>query len=245
MDALTSQAPKAPGLLQTAELLLRTPDKLLDQVHEGGAATRELPARLILLSAIGFGAYGFIVGLARSPLQGLLAAPKLVFVALGSLVICLPALHVYGRLLGSKARLDEAVGEALTAIATAGMTLLALCPVLLVFTRIIAPTLGVYLYTILGAAALLAFACLRGIFVLFRAMRRGDRPAFHLLAWTALFGLVGLQCAWLVRPFIGAPSATPQALVLTRPLERTAFDALQRTASSAIETALSDRVAPR
>ncbi|MGC4121645.1 MAG: hypothetical protein QM765_45115 [Myxococcales bacterium] len=241
MNASTHTAPaptaKSPGLLQTAELLLRSPDQLLDKVHQGGAATRDLPARLILLSAIGFGAYGFIVGLAHSPLQGLLAAPKLVFVALGSLVICLPALHVYGRLLGSKARLDEAIGEALTAIATAGMTLLALCPVLLVFTRVIAPTLGVYLYTILGAAALLAFACLRGILVLYQAMRRGRRPAFHLFAWTAIFGLVGLQCAWLIRPFIGAPSDTKQ-LVLTRPLERTAFDALQRTAVKAVETAL-------
>lgn len=238
MNAPTQVSPqKGPGLLHTAELLLRTPEKLLEQVHAGGAATRELPARLILLAAIGFGAYGFIVGLAHSPLQGLLAAPKLVFVALGSLVVCLPALHVYGRLLGSEARLDEAVGEALTAIATAGMTLLALCPVLLVFTRILAPTLGVYLYTVLGAAGLLAFACLRGILVLFRAMRRADRPAFHLLAWTLIFGLVGLQCAWLVRPFIGAPSASDR-VVLTRPLERTAFDALQRTVAGAVETAL-------
>lgn len=235
---LPAVAPAAsPRLLQTAELLLRSPEQLLERVHQGGPITRELPARLVLLSAVGFGAFGFIVGLARSPLMGVLAAPKLVFVALGSLVVCLPALHVYGRLLGSRARLDEAIGEALTAIATAGMTLLALCPVLLVFTRIIAPTLGVYLYTVLGAAALLAFACLRGIWVLFLAMRRGARPAFHLLAWTAIFGLVGLQCAWLARPFIGAPSVDPK-LVVVRPLERTAFDALYKTAVSAVETAL-------
>jgi hypothetical protein len=234
----------APRLLQTAELLLRSPAKLLERIHEGGEITRELPVQLVLLSAVGFGAYGFVVGLARSPLMGALAAPKLIFVALGSLVICLPALHVYGRLLGSRAGLREAIGEALTAIATAGMTLLALCPVLLVFTQVIAPTLGAYLYTVLGAATMLAFACLRGIWVLFGAMRRQSRPAWHLLAWATMFGLVGLQCAWLARPFIGAPSPDSQ-VVLLRPLERTAFDAVYRTASNAFETALSDRSAPR
>lgn len=222
------------GLLHTAETLLRQPEKLLARMPE---ASRQLTPQLVLLAALGFGAYGFVVGLARSPLMGVLAAPKLVFVALGSLAVCLPALHVWGRLLGSRARLPEAIGEALTAIATAGMTLLALCPLLLVFNWLVAPTLGVYLYSVLGAAALLAFACLRGVWVLFGAMRRQARPAGHLLVWSALFGLVGLQCAWLVRPFVGAPGE-PGRVVLFRPLERTAFDALERTAVRAVQTAL-------
>ncbi len=231
----------APRITQTVEMLLRNPRSLLAMIREGADDGRELTLQLIVLSALGFGAFGFVVGLTHSAWMGLLAAPKLIFVGLGSFVVCLPALYVYGRFLGNRSSVQAVVGEALTAIATAGMTLLALCPVLLVYQQLAARTLGGYLYSVIGAAVLISFACLRGISVLLSAFREAGRPVLHLFAWTLLFGLVGMQCAWIVRPFVGTPTGE---LTLLRPLERTAFDSVYRTTTSAIETAFSPRQAP-
>jgi len=229
--------------LRTAELLLRNPRMLLSRIHEGGEAARELPMQLVLLAGLGFACYGLILGLAHSPLMGLLAGPKLVFVGLGSLAICLPALHVFGKLLGNRARLSQGVGESLTAVATTGMTLLALCPVLLAFLKLVESTQGRYQYTVLGAAALLGFACLRGIWILYLALRDERRPTVHLAAWTLIFGLVGVQCAWVARPFVGAPTPDDHVQFL-RPLEGTAFDALYRAAPRAVGIMLSECTQP-
>src|SRR3712207_7865723 len=64
-------------------------------------------ATLFRSALVGFGAFGFLLGFTRSPLAGLAAAPKLMLVGLGSLAVCLPALHVYGRLLGARVSRSE------------------------------------------------------------------------------------------------------------------------------------------
>ncbi|MDC0712222.1 hypothetical protein POL68_27390 [Stigmatella sp. ncwal1] len=210
------------GMLRTAELLLRNPSAVLAQVQAGGPELRELPLRLALCALAGFGAFGFLLGFTRSPLAGLAAAPKLMLVGLGSLAVCLPALHVYGRLLGARLNALQAVCEALVALGTTGLTLLGLCPVWLVFANIVNHPPTGYFHVMLGSLVFLGLAALRGIGVLVGALRLQGRTVLHLLAWTALYGMVGMQMAWVVRPFVGTPGSPTVAF---RPLESSAFDA--------------------
>jgi hypothetical protein len=74
----------------------------------------------------------------------------------------------------------------------------------------------------LGSLAFLGLAALRGVWVLVKALRLQRRTVLHLLAWTALYGMVGVQMAWVVRPFVGTPGSPAVAY---RPLESSAFDA--------------------
>lgn len=213
----------ASQILRTAEALLRNPASVMAEVQAGGPGLRELPLRLSVVALVGFGAFGFLLGLTRSPLSGLVAAPKLMLVGLGSLAVCLPALHVYGRLLGSRGTALQAVCEALVALGTTGLTLLGLCPVWLAFCNAVNHPPTGYFHVMLGSVAFLGVAALRGVWVLLGALRAQGRTVLHLLAWTAVYGMVGVQMAWVVRPFVGTPGEA--GVVLLRPLERSAFDA--------------------
>lgn len=225
------------NILKTAELLLRNPAKLIARIRAGGTDLRELPLQLTLIAVCGFASFGFLLGFSNSVLAGALAAPKLVLVGLGSLALCIPALFVYGRLLGNDASPFVVVCEALCALATTGMTLLGLCPVWLGLTHLVSGMHSGYFHVMLGSIAFLGFAGLRGVFVLLGALLNERRPALHLFAWALIYGMVGMQSAWMLRPFVGSPEDTRGHLVVLRPLERSAFDAtltLMRSNANAV-----------
>lgn len=227
-------APQASdSILRTAELLLRNPSAVLTQIQAGGPELREMPLRLTLCALAGFGTFGFLLGFTRSPLAGLAAAPKLMLVGLGSLAVCLPALHVYGRLLGARISALQAVCEALVALATTGLTLLGLAPVWLAFANAVNHPPTGYFHVMLGSLGFLGVAALRGVWVLVKALRTQGRTVLHLLAWTALYGMVGVQMAWVVRPFVGNPG---RPTVVIRPLESSAFDAAGTLLRSNLDT---------
>jgi hypothetical protein len=223
--------------LPTAEQLLRSPSTLMARIHGGREDLRPLPAQLAAISVIGFAAFGFLLGLTHSPLSGLLAAPKLVLVGLGSLAVCLPAFHVYGRLLGNDGTPLQVVCEALAALAATGLTLLALCPVWLAFARLTDTHPFGYFHLMAGCVAFLILAGLRGSLVLSRSLAKQKRKLAHLICWTLLYGLVGIQSAWVMRPFVGRPGPDEGTVVL-RPLERSAFDAAVRLAESNVNSAV-------
>lgn len=219
-------------LSETLDLLVRNPRSLLDRIRSSRDVD-ELPLQLTVVAVTGFAAFGFLFGLTRSPLWGAIAAPKLVLVALGSVAVCLPALHVYGRLLGNAATLRQQVCEALVALASSGVTLVALCPVWLVFARQVnAPPTG-YFLVMLGAVAFIGLAGLRGAWVLVSGLRAQRRPVLHLAAWTLIYGMVGMQAAWTTRPFVGNPESRGE-FALVRPLEDTAFEATATLVESAL-----------
>jgi hypothetical protein len=231
----------ASSILRTAEALLRNPSSVMAQVQAGGPELRELPLRLTVVALAGFGAFGFLLGFTRSPLSGLLAAPKLMLVGLGTLAVCLPALHVYGRLLGARGTPLQAVCEALVALATTGLTLLGLCPVWLAYCNAVNHPPTGYFHVMLGSVVFLGVAALRGVWVLVRGLRAQGRTVLHLLAWTAVYGMVGVQMAWVVRPFVGTPNR--EGLVLFRPLERSAFDAAGTLVDSNLDSVSGRRTA--
>lgn len=229
--------PPSASILRTAELLLRNPSAVLAQVQAGGPELRELPLRLTVCALAGFGVFGFLLGFTRSPLAGLAAAPKLMLVGLGSLAVCLPALHVYGRLLGARISALQAVCEALVALATTGLTLLGLAPVWLAFANAVNHPPTGYFHVMLGSLAFVGLAALRGVWVLVKALRTQGRTVLHLLAWTALYGMVGVQLAWVVRPFVGNPGSSA---VVLRPLESSAFDAASTLWRSNVDSVTGD-----
>jgi hypothetical protein len=229
--------PHPIGFARTAEVLLKHPSRLIASIDSGGERIRELPLQLTILAVIGFASFGLVLGLTHSAQVALVASPKLVLVGLGSLAVCLPALYVYGRLLGNDSTLLQVVCEALTALATTGLTLVALCPVWLAYLSLVnRPPYG-YFYVMIGSVVFLSLAGLRGVWVLFRALCAANRAWMHLAAWAAIYGLVGLQGSWILRPFVGTPHDVPEGFVMVRPLERTAFDSVHRLVVSGVNSA--------
>jgi hypothetical protein len=221
--------PDLSRFFETTDTLLRAPSRLLERISANDRL-EELPLQLVLVASAGFAVFGFVLGLSRALVPGLVSSVKLGLVGLGALAICIPALHVYGRVLGSGASPLQTVCEALTALATSGMTLLALTPAWLVFTYFAGQSPAGYRVTMLGSVVALGLAGVRGMLVLMQAAETKGRRVVHLAVWTALYGLVGLQLAWISRPFVGAPDGGDD-FVLVRPLERTAFDAVTRLVS--------------
>ena len=218
---------------ETVDLLLRNPSGVLTRVHRG-SDVRDLPLQLTLISAAGLGAFGLMFGLSRSMLWGLIAAPKLVLVALGTVALCLPALYVCGRLMGSNSSPIEVVCEVLVAMASAALTLIALCPVWLVFAGLAGRSPWGYFHVMLGAVALLGLAGARGAWILMRGLLANGRPVAHLTMWMLLYAAVGIQAAWVTRPFVGNP-ASRDGNAIFRPLEGSAFDATRTLIESNLD----------
>lgn len=222
-------------LMALAEALLRNPGSVVERLDLRSPERRRMALPLVALALVGFAAFGFVLGLTRDALTGLLSAPKLVLVGVGSLAISVPALHVYGRLLGSGSDALQSAGEALVALATTGLWLLGLCPVWLVFANLVDTPVTGYFKVMLGAIAFLALAAGRGLWVLISALRARGRTVLHLTAWTALYAMVGIQMAWVLRPFVGNPGA-PRGEWL-RPIESSAFDAAAQLLDTNVRTA--------
>ena len=150
------------------------------------------------------------------------ALPAAVLLSWG---VCLPALYILWAAKQREVGIAHCMSATAEAIATTGMTLLALCPVWLAYAHLVGGPPNAYFHVMLGAVAFLAFAGVRGTAVLLGALRLQKRAALHLAAWTLLYGMVGLQAAWMLRPFVGTPTDTSGKLALFRPLDRSAFDA--------------------
>ena len=58
------------------------------------------------------------------------------------------------------------------------------------------------------------FASLAGQYAMRRAyralIRRNKRHRLMLWAWLTIYALVGIQLAWVLRPFVGSPAETVQ-----------------------------------
>jgi hypothetical protein len=192
--------------------LLRRRDQFFDEISRGIGLTQKV--RAMLVSSCSFmAAYGALLGSTHSLRQTLSSAAKLPLLCLVTLLICAPALYIFGVLFGANQRLSQSVALVLAAISITGVLLFALAPVALFFS-VTTPDayqafklLNVAFFVIAGGSGA---ACLnRGLKVV-SAGTPGRAAKSHRLVfclWLVLYGFVGSQVAWTLRPFVGYPSA--------------------------------------
>jgi hypothetical protein len=171
-------------------------------------------ARAILTLACGavygaaMGTFGGLTG--DRPLQILVSAVKVPLLLLATFAISLPSFFVLNTLAGVRADFPAAVRA--LAGGQAGLTIV---------LASLAPYTLFWYASVAGYGAALAFnglmfaiATIAAQGVLRHAYRpliaRDPRHRWLLRAWLIVYGFVGIQMAWVLRPFVGSPDMPVQ-----------------------------------
>lgn len=177
------------------------------------------------------GAYGLFQGGDQPWLQLLSASLKLPFVFLLTLVVTFPSLYVFGALFGSTLGRGATLRLLLVVSVVHAAVLASLGPVFVFF----AASTKSYAFLLLLNVAFALAGGLVSLTVLRGAQgvpapavdADGPRPGGRLpLLWCAMYGAVGAQMGWLLRPFLGAPG---HAFAWLRERDSSFFETVIRT----------------
>lgn len=207
--------------------LLRAPAEVAASCRED----RDIRAiTLTSLGAIALGSavFGGVIGSFRGEAQILYAAIKVPLAMLITLALCVPAFHALAAVLGRPWPMRSIIALALASAGRSSLLLLAFAPVLWLLID-----LGLA-YHASSVAAGLAYAAsgLAALGVLVRGIGAGQGRGLTAVAFVAVFFAVGGQAAWILRPYLGRPSA--KVVPFLRAPEGSFADALVRSCRSAL-----------
>ena len=193
-------------------MLFRNRPQFFNEVRH----SRGLPEKMRAMLASSFVAlalYGVLLGATHSLWQSISSALKLPLLFLATLLICAPVLYVLNSLFGANQRLSQSIILVLSSISITALLLLSFAPVTLFFI-LTAPNsyqffklINVLFLTISGA---IGANCLhQGLKIVWvdgagsERVAKSHRRLFWL--WLIIYGFVGSQVAWTLRPFVGYP----------------------------------------
>jgi hypothetical protein len=199
--------------------LLRDRSLFLSEIEEGKQLDKK-NISLLLYSSVFFALYGLIIGSTHGWLQMLSSGFKLPALYLLTLLICLPTLYFLDIILGSKRTFTQYVTLLLASMAMISVMLFGFAPVTLFFRL----SLNDYYFFILLNIIILAITGLIGIKFFYRAMisliEKESESSLNrqklIKSWLILYGFVGSQLGWTLRPFFGIPE---QPFALFREIE--------------------------
>ena len=189
---------------------LRNPDEFFRSIQRDENINAKA-FTLSLVSLFSFMVYGFMVGLAKEPLQALSASVKVPILFLSTMAFCLPALYFFSlTLLGTPLRFMQVLTVVLSGISVTAFLLLGLSPITLFFVL----TSTDYEFFQLLAVAFVGISASLGVYFLWRGMTLVETARSDalngigkriLFIWILLYGFVGTQMTWRLSPFIGKP----------------------------------------
>lgn len=191
--------------------LLRDRQGFLEEISQGIRLQSKTSA-LFVSSSICFAIYGAIIGASHSWGQALSSAIKLPAFYLLTLIICFPTLFFFNVLFGSRSSFQQHFVVLLTAVSVISVLLFSLAPVTLFF-MITAPNsyqffklLNVLIFGITGIFGIKFLY--EGMQLLSKQDEVGKKTRTTILrSWLFLYGFVGVQLGWFLRPFFGAPGS--------------------------------------
>src|SRR5512142_116180 len=195
--------------LTIIESILRNRQAFFCEIREGTELREKM--RAMFISCIAFLAlYGAVLGSTHSLWQVFSSAFKLPVLFLGTLLICAPTLYFFNLIFGSNQSLSQNVAIMLTAITVTAVVLLSFAPIVLFF---LLTSINYQFFKLLNVGVF-TIAGIVGVVFLAQGMRLvasgGDQGANVRLMvvrlWILVYGFVGSQMAWTLRPFIGAPN---------------------------------------
>ena len=195
--------------LAVIETILRNRYHFFVEIRDGIGLKDKMRAMLVS-SVLCLALYGAVLGSTHSLWQALSSAAKLPILFLATLVVCAPTLYFFNVLFGSNQSLTQNVALILTAITVTAVLMLSFTPILLFF---LLTTSGYQFFKLLNVAicAITGFTGVlflsQGMAVIAAAGKEGARARRNLVRlWVLIYGFVGSQMAWMLRPLIGAPS---------------------------------------
>lgn len=211
----------------TVIFLLRDRQEFLKEIYEGISLKSKITSLLISSSCF-FAIYGGIIGAFSSPLQIISSAIKLPALYLITVLICLPTLYIFNVIFGSKETIGQHFTFLLTAVSVIAILLCGFAPVTLFFLV----TVNDYYFFLLLNVAIFALTGIIGVSFLYQVMKptvdssteQGFKVRTNILRfWLVLYGFVGSQLGWTLRPFFGSPG---QQFELFRAREGSFFSAV-------------------
>lgn len=209
MSAWTQDMPRyaSPNVVQSTDQLLRDVPGVLDRIQQNRGLASLARAMLVTV-ALGAGLFGAAMGAYRGGLQILFAGIKLPIALLLTTAICAPALTAINSALGRPANLLRDLALVLAVLARMSLVVAAQVPLILLAVRF-----GVsYHDLILLVVGCCSVAGLVGLTLLLRGLKAQSRQAVwtSVLGLLLVFGSVGAQMSWTLRPFVVRPR-TPEA----------------------------------
>lgn len=192
-------------------VFLRDRSQFLTDIDHSKKLDRAIVAFLSSSSAF-FAIYGAIMGSFSGWLQMFSSAIKLPALYLITLMICLPTLFFFEIIIsGSKRSFTQYLALLLASISLISVMLFGFAPITLFF-RI---SIDNYLFFKFLNVTILAISGFIGISFFYQSMlhigaQEIDTLKFRnkvIFGWLALYGFVGCQLGWTLRPFFGAPGA--------------------------------------
>ncbi|RRR67479.1 MAG: hypothetical protein EI684_18830 [Candidatus Viridilinea halotolerans] len=245
MTAVESYPRRSAPQLLIIERILRDRDSFWYQVAEE-RDLNSLIGQMVVSSGVSFALYGLVLGLSHSWMQALSSAVKLPLLFILTIAICLPSLYLFNLVFGSRLSVRQALSVVMTSVTVIAMLTLAFAPISLFFLLSAPnyeffKLLNVGILTITGFVGLtflidgMRYLNNTALQVL-QAQAAQDEaisvaPARTtpqdveliqpismklLYFWIVLFGFVGTQLAWTLRPFFGDPGG---AFALFRQIE--------------------------
>ena len=197
--------------LTVIELILRERDQFFSEIRDG-KGVRQKNIAMLVSCFVFLAAYGAVMGAAHSVPQTVASLIKLPTLFLATLAICAPSLHFFNVLFGSNQTARQTIALILTAITTTAVLLFSLASI----TLFILLSSSEYVFYKLLNVVFFVLAGGLGVMFLRTGMRivtetEGDttngvqtrRLIFAI--WVLLYGFVGSQMAWVLRPFVGQP----------------------------------------
>ena len=199
--------------------LLRERKQFLEELREGVKLKSKIFG-LLISSTVFFAIYGAILGASSTWMQCLVSVIKLPALYLLTLIICFPTLYFFNVMFGSKRTFEQYLALLMTAMAMISILMFGFAPVSLFFLL----STSDYNFFLLLNVAIMAITGFLGISFFYQGMQflseedaEGKDIRLNILRfWLGLYGFVGTQLGWTLRPFFGSPG---QAFELFRSRE--------------------------
>ena len=190
--------------------LLRDRQNFLEEIRQGVRLHRKTSS-LLVSSSICFAIYGIIIGSSHSWMQALSSGIKLPAFYLLTLIICFPTLFFFNVLFGSRSTFQQHFVILLTAVSVISVLLFSFAPITLFF---LITTPNSYQFFKILNVLIFGITGFFGVKFLYEGMQLlsqqdevGKKTRTAILRfWLLLYGLVGMQLGWFLRPFFGSPS---------------------------------------
>lgn len=209
----------SPGKTSTfftlLDRLLRQRESFFEEVFSGQNLVermRWLLLSIALLSAFygtTMGAVGFADGFGKGMSQVVVSGLKVPALYLLSLAICFPVLYIVLVLMGARLSFLQTLSLLLLSLALNSVLLASCAPILLFFAITGADyhfvkLLHVVVFAFSGGWAMMALW--HGLTTMCEKTDLYPKQAIRILKiWILIFGFVGTQMAWSLRPFVGSP----------------------------------------
>lgn len=165
------------------------------------------------------GAYALVTGhrgFSEQLPQMLYSGIKVPILLAITIAIALPSFFVINTLMGLRDDFRESLRSIISAQAGLTIILASLFPITLFFYSSLTPEPTSYPMAILFNAAMFGIASVSAQFLLIgyfqKLIEKNIRHLWMCRLWIVLYGFVGIQVGYVLRPFIGSPSIEPTFL---------------------------------